>query len=51
MILTLSKIASGPTETGVSYKELYKINVHNPLLSVCVAVFRMNKDQHLQAMV
>lgn len=52
MILTLFKISSGPTESGVSYKELYKINVHDPFLSVCVAVSgTIMKDQHLQAMV
>jgi len=45
MILTLFKIASGPTDSGVSYKELYKINVHNPFLSVCVALFRHNKER------
>lgn len=29
MVLTLFKIASGPAESGVSYKELSKINVQD----------------------
>lgn len=51
MVLTLFKIASGPAESGVSYKELSKINVHDLFFSVFVTVFRKAKDQRLQVMV